>query len=33
MFRIGLCQMKGSFDKKESMKTAEASLERPRRRR
>ena len=23
MFRIGLCQMKGSFDKTESMKTAE----------
>ena len=23
MFKIGLCQMKGSFDKKESMETAE----------
>ena len=22
MFKIGLCQMKGSFDKKESMRTA-----------
>ncbi len=26
MFKIGLCQMKGSFDKQESMKTAEKAI-------
>ena len=26
MFKIGLCQMKGSFDKNESMKTAESFI-------